>query len=138
MLIKILIVVVILILLRRHMGMLKPFWPLCVGLAIGGFTGWWLATLAVNTGVDFSTLEYFGCPRWFINFTGNSREMASPDYSRELTDMPTAGSAGILCLWAMWSGLISSSLIGLPQKASSTWARAKAAASTTSHTQLSN
>ena len=66
MLIKILIVVVILILLRRHMGILKPFWPLCVGLTAGSLTGWWLATLAVNTGVDFSTLEYFGCPRWFI------------------------------------------------------------------------
>ena len=66
MFIKILIVVVILILLRRHMGILKPFWPLCVGLVIGGFTGWWLATLAVNTGVNFSILERFGCPRWFI------------------------------------------------------------------------
>lgn len=64
--IKILIVIVILFLLRRHIGVLKPSWPLCVGLTVGGLTGWWLATLAVNTGVDFSTLEYFGCPRWFI------------------------------------------------------------------------
>ena len=66
MLIKILIVVVILILLRRYMGILKPFWPLCVGLTVGGLTGWWLATLAFNTGVDFSILEHSGCPRWFI------------------------------------------------------------------------
>jgi hypothetical protein len=66
MLIKILIVIVILILLRRHMGILKPFWPLCVGLAAGGVMGWWLATLAVNTGVDFCAFDHIGCPRIFI------------------------------------------------------------------------
>ena len=66
MLIKILIVVVVLILLRRHMGILKPFWPLCVGLTVGGFTSWWLVTLAVNTGVNFCAFEHIGCPRIFI------------------------------------------------------------------------
>ena len=62
MLIKILLVIVILILLRRHMGILKPFWPLCVGLVVGGTTGWWLATLAFNVGVNFGAFENLGCP----------------------------------------------------------------------------
>ena len=66
MLIKILVVVVILLLLRRQMGILKPFWPLCVGLAVGGLCGWWLVTLAINTGVNFCAFEHIGCPRILI------------------------------------------------------------------------
>jgi hypothetical protein len=66
MLIKILVVIVILLLLRRQMGIFKPFWPLCVGLTVGGLAGWWLATLAVNTGVNFCAFEHIGCPRIFI------------------------------------------------------------------------
>jgi hypothetical protein len=66
MLIKILIAIVILIVLRSHMGILKPFWPLCVGLTVGSFTSWWLVTLAVNTGVNFCAFEHIGCPRIFI------------------------------------------------------------------------
>ncbi len=63
---KALVVVVILFLLRSHMGIIKPFWPLCVGLAVGAFAGWWLMTLAVDTGADFSVLEQLGCPRRLI------------------------------------------------------------------------
>ena len=66
MLIKILVVVIILLLLRRQMGILKPVWPLCVGLAVGGLAGWWLVTLAINTGVNFCAFEHIGCPRIFI------------------------------------------------------------------------
>jgi len=66
MLIKLLIVIVILFLLRRHMGILRPFWPQCVGLIVGAFMGWWLATMAINTGVNFGTLVYLGCPQKLI------------------------------------------------------------------------
>ena len=66
MLIKILLVIVVLILLRNHLGILKPFWPLIVGLTIGGFVGWWFVSFLMGIGENFDILQQLGCPRILI------------------------------------------------------------------------
>ena len=65
MLIKILIAVVILILLRRHLGIFKPFWLLCVGFAVGAVVSWCVVSQMIRLGTTFPSLEYFGCPERF-------------------------------------------------------------------------
>lgn len=66
MLIKIVIVVVILILLRNHLGILRVLWPECVGLAIGGMIGWWWASNIIRLDTGYQAFEYIGCPRGFV------------------------------------------------------------------------
>jgi len=68
MFIKIVLVVVILLLLRRNMGALKPFWPLVVGLTTGALVGWWFTEFLIDYGVDFSFVEDFGCPKRMVKF----------------------------------------------------------------------
>ncbi len=66
MFIKIVLVVVILLLLRNNMGVLKPFWPLVVGLTVGALIGWWFSVFLIEYGVDFSFMEDFGCPKRLV------------------------------------------------------------------------
>lgn len=66
MLIKIVIIVVILILLRKQLWFLRPFWPVLVGLAIGGMIGWWWATSIIRLDTGYQAFEYIGCPRIFV------------------------------------------------------------------------
>lgn len=66
MVIKILIAIGILILLRKHLWLLKPFWPMCVGLAVGGMIGWWWAAHLIRLDTGYQAFEYIGCPRIFF------------------------------------------------------------------------
>lgn len=65
MLIKILIVVVILIVLRKHLDIFKPFWPIFVGFGVGAAIGWLWCSQIIRLGTTFACLEYFGCPQGF-------------------------------------------------------------------------
>ena len=66
MLTKILIVVVLIILLRNHLGIVKWLWPECVGLATGGMIGWWWVSATMELGTSYAIFEYVGCPRCLI------------------------------------------------------------------------
>jgi len=65
MLIKMLIVFVILIVLRKHLSIFKPFWPIFVGFSVGAGIGWWWCSQIIRLGTTFACLEYFGCPQGF-------------------------------------------------------------------------
>ena len=66
MLIKIAIVIVLIIVLRHHLGPLKPHWPVLVGLLAGALAGWWVVSFLIRSNVHFETFEYFGCPQSMI------------------------------------------------------------------------
>ena len=66
MLIKILIAVSILILLRKQLWFLRPFWPVLVGLTIGATVGWWWATNMIRLDTGYQAFEYISCPRIFV------------------------------------------------------------------------
>jgi hypothetical protein len=66
MVIKLLIIITLLILLRHHLSLLKPYWPAIVGLLAGALVGWWSASFLISSGTRFEALEYLGCPRSLI------------------------------------------------------------------------
>lgn len=63
MLIKILLVAVMLFLLRSHLGVLKPFWPVLVGFLVGAFIGWQIVKVLIALKVNLDFLEMYGYPR---------------------------------------------------------------------------
>jgi len=66
MLVKIILVVIILLLLRSHMGILKPFWPVLVGFLVGAFIGWQMVNVLTALKVDLDCFENLGCPQRFV------------------------------------------------------------------------
>ncbi len=66
MLVKLLLVVIILILLRSHMGILKPFWPVLVGFLVGAFVGWQMVNVLTALKVNLDFFENLGCPQRFV------------------------------------------------------------------------
>ena len=66
MLVKILLVVIILLLLRGHMGALKPFWPVIAAFLVGAFIGWQMVNVLTALKVNLDCFESLGCPQRFI------------------------------------------------------------------------
>jgi len=69
MIVKLVIGVVVVILLRRHWGLLKslcPLWPISVGLAVGGIPGWSYATFLMDSGQAFDCVLQMGVPAFAI------------------------------------------------------------------------
>jgi hypothetical protein len=66
MLVKIILVVIILLLLRSHMGILKPFWPVLVGFLVGAFIGWQMVNVLTALKVNLNFFENFGCPQRYV------------------------------------------------------------------------
>lgn len=63
--IKILIVVIIAILLRRHLAFFKPHWPVIVGFMAGAVAGWSWGHFLIKSGTHIELLYYLGRPQSF-------------------------------------------------------------------------
>jgi hypothetical protein len=66
MLVKIILVVIILLLLRSHMGIFKPFWPVIVAFLVGAFLGWQMVNVLTGLEADVDCFENLGCPIRFV------------------------------------------------------------------------
>lgn len=66
MLVKIILVVIILLLRRSHMGILKPLWPVLVGFLVGAFVGWQMVNVLTALKVNLDFFENFGCPQRYV------------------------------------------------------------------------
>jgi len=64
--IKVLIVVIIAILVRRHLAFFKPHWPVIVGIIVGAVAGWWWGCFLIKSGTHLELLDYLGRPQTFV------------------------------------------------------------------------
>jgi purine-cytosine permease-like protein len=66
-LIKIVIVVTIIILLRRHLGFLKPYWHVIAGYILATLFAWWLLRFFfAQPAIVLEISRSFNCPPWLV------------------------------------------------------------------------